>query len=109
MKLYVNGVFVHKAKGIKSNSVGWNFTQLVLGRDEDLSPSISENYVIHIDDFTIWFKALSEVEIAYIMTQSKQAENYIDVLYMLLSLCFCLSSVVLAFIILYAVVISIIK
>ena len=109
MKLYVNSVFVHKAKGIKSNSVGWNFTQLVLGRDEDLSPSISENYVSHIDDFTIWFKALSEVEIAYLITQSKQAENYVDVLYMLLSLCFCLSSVVLAFIILYAVVISIIK
>ena len=81
MKLYVNGVFARMGKGIRANSVSFDFTKLVLGRDEELSPSIIENYDIHIDDFAVWFKALSDEEIAYVMTQSKKSEKTISIVF----------------------------
>ena len=77
MKLYVNGVLVHTATGVISRSVDTGkFTKLVLGRDEELSPSVLENYDVHIDDFTIWLQALSDAEIAYVMTQSRLLSQY---------------------------------
>ena len=73
MKLYVNGILYDKERvTVSKRADDGKFTKLILGVSDELIPYVSESYEIHIDDFAIWLKGLSDAEIAYVMRQGTE-------------------------------------
>ena len=77
LKLFVNGGLVGQSALKKNtNTDGKLFTSLVFGAIDALFPLNGDYYNIQIDDFAIWSKDLSEVQISYIMKQSRPSEHF---------------------------------
>ena len=77
LKLFINGGFAKESAVKKNaNTDGKLFQSLVFGAVDALFSLNSDYYNIQIDDFAMWSKALSNVQISYIMKQSKPSEYF---------------------------------
>ena len=77
LKLFINGGFAKGSIVKKNTNTDWKlFESLVFGAVDALFPLNGDYYNIQIDEFAMWSKTLSNVQISYIMKQSKPSEYF---------------------------------